>query len=119
MHLAAARHKWVNVLTYALCPTHTHARTHTHTHITHTHTHTHTHNTHTHTHRVTSEDIRIRMRDSFGSSSCFVPSVGSSSAFAIRHYCGQVTYDLYSLLNANADTIADDIIATFSSKVCV
>lgn len=28
-------------------------------------------------------------------------------------------YDLYSLLNANADTIADDIISTFKSKVCM
>ena len=30
----------------------------------------------------------------------------------------QVVYDIYNLLNANADTIADDVIATFNSKVC-
>ena len=47
----------------------------------------------------------------------FVPSVGSSSTFTVRHYGGDVVYDIYSLLNANADTIADDIIATFNSKV--
>ena len=29
----------------------------------------------------------------------------------------QVVYDIYNLLNANADTIADDVIATFNSKV--
>ena len=29
-----------------------------------------------------------------------------------------MVYDTYSLLNANADTVADDIIATFNSKVC-
>ena len=29
----------------------------------------------------------------------------------------KVVYDIYNLLNANADTIADDVIATFNSKV--
>ena len=29
----------------------------------------------------------------------------------------QVSYDTYSILNANADTLADDIIAIFSNKV--
>ena len=47
----------------------------------------------------------------------FVPPVGSSSTFSVRHYCGVVVYDIYSLLNANADTVADDIIAVFNSKV--
>lgn len=47
----------------------------------------------------------------------FVPSVASSSTFAIRHFAGNVVYDIYSLLNANADTLADDIISTFNSKV--
>ena len=47
----------------------------------------------------------------------FIPPAGSSSTFAIRHYCGTVIYDTYSLLNANADTLADDIIATFDGKV--
>ena len=48
----------------------------------------------------------------------FVPPSGSSSTFAIRHFTGGETiYDLYGLLNANADTIADDIISTFKSKV--
>lgn len=46
----------------------------------------------------------------------FVPPVGSASTFAIHHYCGKVVYDTYSLLNANADTIADDIVAAFNSK---
>ena len=47
----------------------------------------------------------------------FIPSVASSSTFTIRHFAGDVVYDIYSLLNANADTLADDIIATFNSKV--
>ena len=47
----------------------------------------------------------------------FVPSVASSSTFTIRHFAGDVVYDIYSLLNANADTLADDIISTFNSKV--
>lgn len=47
----------------------------------------------------------------------FVPSVASSSTFTIRHFAGDVVYDIYNLLNANADTLADDIISTFSSKV--
>ena len=47
----------------------------------------------------------------------FIPPAGSSSTFAIRHYHGTVIYDTYSLLNANADTLADDIVATFNSKV--
>jgi len=68
--------------------------------------------------RVTSEDIRIRLRDKFKSNRCFVPPVGSASTFAIHHYCGKVVYDTYSLLNANADTIADDIVAAFNSKDC-
>ena len=47
-----------------------------------------------------------------------MPPSGSSSTFAIRHYIGgETAYDLYSLLNANADTIADDIISTFKNKV--
>lgn len=47
----------------------------------------------------------------------FVPPSGSSSTFAIRHFMGGNTvYDLYSLLNANADTIADDIVSTFNNK---
>ena len=49
--------------------------------------------------------------------SSFVPPVGSASTFAIRHHCGEVVYDVYNLLNANADTVADDIIAAFNSKV--
>ena len=48
----------------------------------------------------------------------FLPPGGSSSTFAIRHFAGDVVYDIYSLLNANADTIADDIVATFNTKVC-
>lgn len=68
--------------------------------------------------RVSSEDIRVRLRDKFQSNRCFIPPVGSSSTFAIRHYCGDVVYDIYSLLNANADTVADDIVATFNSKDC-
>jgi len=105
--------------------------------------------------RVTSEDIRVRMREKFKtnrwwvcwcmSHAClwtcdltctcggcylhvcwshlpplpsFVPPSGSSSTFAIRHFTGgETVYDLYGLLNANADTIADDIISTFKSKV--
>ena len=47
----------------------------------------------------------------------FVPSVASSSTFTIHHFAGDVVYDIYSLLNANADTLADDIISTFNSKV--
>ena len=47
----------------------------------------------------------------------FIPPTGSSSTFAIRHFCGTVIYDTYSLLNANADTLADDVVATFNSKV--
>ncbi len=47
----------------------------------------------------------------------FVPTSGSSSTFTIHHFAGDVVYDVYSLLNANADTVADDIIATFNSKV--
>ncbi len=47
----------------------------------------------------------------------FLPLGGSSSTFAIRHFGGDVVYDIYSLLNANADTIADDIVATFNTKV--
>ena len=50
------------------------------------------------------------------SPSSFVPAVGSASTFAIHHYCGKVVYDIYNLLNANADTVADDIIAAFNSK---
>ena len=68
--------------------------------------------------RVSSEDIRVRLKEQFGSSPCFIPPSGSSSTFAIRHYCGEVVYDIYNLLNANADTIADDVIATFNSKDC-
>jgi dachs protein len=68
--------------------------------------------------RVSSEDIRVRMRQKFKSNDRFIPPAGSSSTFAIRHYCGTVIYDTYSLLNANADTLADDIIATFDGKVC-
>ena len=29
-----------------------------------------------------------------------------------------MVYDIYSLLNANADTIADDIVALFNDKDC-
>lgn len=47
----------------------------------------------------------------------FVPTSGSSSTFTIHHFAGDVVYDVYGLLNANADTVADDIIATFNSKV--
>ena len=80
------------------------------------------------------------MRNQFGSNECFVPPAGSSSSFMIRHFNGdvsypftpvfivssfkmathlfQVIYDTYSILNANADTLADDIISIFASKVC-
>lgn len=75
-------------------------------------------NTETLSPRVSSEDIRVRLRDRFHTSPCFLPPVGSASTFAMRHYCGPVVYDIYSLLNANADTVADDIIATFNSKNC-
>jgi myosin heavy subunit len=68
--------------------------------------------------RVTSEDIRVRMRQKFKSNDRFIPPAGSSSTFAIRHYSGTVIYDTYSLLNANADTLADDVVATFNGKVC-
>lgn len=68
--------------------------------------------------RVSSEDIRVRMRQKFETNDRFIPPAGSSSTFSIRHYSGTVIYDTYSLLNANADTLADDIVATFNSKDC-
>jgi myosin heavy subunit len=68
--------------------------------------------------RVSSEDIRVRMRLKFQTNNRFVPPVGSSSTFAIKHYYDTVVYDTYSLLNANADTLADDIVAIFNSKDC-
>eukprot|EP00731_Ephydatia_muelleri_P029419 Em0020g1063a len=39
--------------------------------------------------RVSSEDIRVRLKEQFGSSSCFIPPSGSSSTFAIKHYSGE------------------------------
>ncbi|XP_019849259.1 PREDICTED: unconventional myosin-IXa-like [Amphimedon queenslandica] len=67
---------------------------------------------------VTSEDVRVRMRQKFGHYNCFTPCAGSSSLFAIKHYCGEVSYDTYNILNANADSLADDIVAVFSTKDC-
>ena len=32
----------------------------------------------------------MRLKEQFGSSSCFIPPSGSSSTFAIKHYSGEV-----------------------------
>ncbi|XP_064406654.1 unconventional myosin-IXb-like [Halichondria panicea] len=82
------------------------------------HTLTHLINQETLSPRVSSEDIRVRLRARFHTNKSFLPPGGSSSTFAIRHFAGDVVYDIYSLLNANADTIADDIVATFNTKEC-
>ena len=41
--------------------------------------------------RVSAEDIRVRMKNQFSSSECFVPPPGSSSSFTIKHYNGDVS----------------------------
>ncbi|XP_049874409.1 unconventional myosin-IXb [Pectinophora gossypiella] len=38
--------------------------------------------------------------------------------FAVRHYCGEVAYDASDFLEANRDTVPDDLLAAFDSRAC-
>lgn len=73
------------------------------------------------------------MRDKFKAHPSYSGVKGSASTFTVQHFAGevcthliawfvwlllQVVYDVYSLLNANADTIADDVVALFNEKDC-
>lgn len=68
--------------------------------------------------RVQSQDICVRLRDKFKAHPSYSGIKGSASTFTIQHFAGEVVYDVYSLLNANADTIADDVVALFNEKDC-
>ncbi|XP_068618657.1 unconventional myosin-XIX isoform X2 [Battus philenor] len=38
--------------------------------------------------------------------------------FAVRHYAGEVTYDASEFLDANRDTVPDDLLAAFDTRSC-
>jgi dachs protein len=66
--------------------------------------------------RVQADDICTRIKQKFETHSCLKSSKGS--LFAIKHFTEEVSYDIISLLNSNADTLADDVVAIFSEKEC-
>ena len=40
--------------------------------------------------RVSSEDVRVRLKTKYEHYDCFTPCTGSSSTFFIKHFCGEV-----------------------------
>lgn len=38
--------------------------------------------------------------------------------FAVRHYCGEVTYDAADFLEANRDAVPDELLAAFDTRAC-
>ncbi|KAJ2944094.1 hypothetical protein O0L34_g18061 [Tuta absoluta] len=38
--------------------------------------------------------------------------------FAVRHYCGEVSYDASDFLEANRDAVPDDLLAAFDTRAC-
>ena len=44
--------------------------------------------------RVSSQDIRVRMKNKYCSNEYFIPPAGSSSTFVIKHYYGDVSYEV-------------------------
>lgn len=38
--------------------------------------------------------------------------------FAVRHYAGEVVYDAAEFLDANRDTVPDDLLAAFDTRSC-
>jgi len=60
--------------------------------------------------------LLTNLHSTFGKNSKFydVPKKSSDRSFSVKHYAGEVTYDVEAFIVKNKDEVSDDIIALFS-----